>query len=172
MPEGPWGGPRITTLLPFSSDEVDVVFEEDRIGNGVLTPEAEKLLNTLDKDIDNWVKVERRVIVKQEPEKTGFGIVDEFNDFLSSLGKRAAGIVYYVFENEVGYIANVWVERRFRRKGIATEMRKGAMDDMEQLGVDVIYSFPATDAGEQLARDFGFVESDVAPGYLEKRFSR
>lgn len=169
MPEGPWGGPRITTLLPFSSDDVEIVFEEDRIGNGVLTPEAEELLRLLDRDIDNWVKVQRRVIVKQEPEKTGIGPVDEFSSFLSNLGERAAGIVYFVFENEVGYVANVWVERRFRREGVATEVRKEAMDDMEQLGADVIYSFPASDAGEQLARDFGFVESDLAPGYLEKR---
>lgn len=38
---------------------------------------------------------------------------------------------------------------------------------MEQLGAQVIYMFPASDAGEELARSQGFTDSKVKP-FLSK----
>lgn len=59
MPQGPWGGPRITEALPFSSDEVEVNFEEVRVSRPPIPLELEELMNGLDTNIEIAQKIER-----------------------------------------------------------------------------------------------------------------
>lgn len=160
MPSGPFGGPRITELLPFSSDEVEVEFEEDRVSSpGLFPDELDNLLNILDETPQSVVKVDRRIIIKQAPENDG--IIGSIKDEVSDLGERASGITYYIINNEIGYISSVFTDRRFRRRGLASELRESGLEDMKNLGVSTVYTFPASPAGRKLAESQGFSESTI-----------
>lgn len=168
MAQGPWGGPRITEALPFSSDEVEVTFEENRISRPPIPKELQELMNGLGEDIGMAQQIDRTVIVKQKPDKGPIDILNRIQQEVADLGERAAGINYYIINEDIGYIQSTFVDKRFRRRGIASEMREEAIDDMSQLGVEEIYMFPASDAGEELARSQGFTESEVEP-FLSKK---
>jgi len=166
MPSGPFGGPRITELLPFSSDEVEVEFEEDRISSpGLFPDELDNLLNVLDETPQSVVKVDRRIIIKQSARQDG--IIGSIKNEISELGERASGITYYIINNEIGYISSVFTDRRFRRRGLASKLRQSALDDMQSLGVNTVYTFPASPAGRELAESQGFGESGIQD-YLSK----
>lgn len=169
MPKGPFGGPRITELLPFSSDEAEVEFKEERNSARTLPQELEGLLGALGEHPEQVTKVRREVIVKQEPDEGPVDILNSIKKELSELGKRAATIQYYVVNGKIGYIHSSKVDKRFRRKGLATELRGEALDDMEKLGVQTVYSFPTTDAGLGLVKSQGFTESEVVD-YYSKEF--
>lgn len=167
MPQGPWGGPRITEALPFSSDEVEVTFEENRISRPPIPRELQQLMNELDEEIEIAQQIDRTVAIKQKPDKGSIDVLNQMRQEVADLGERAAGINYYIINSEIGYIHSTSVDSRFRRRGIATEMRQEAIDDMKQLGVQEIYMFPASSAGKELARSQGFTESEVKP-FLSK----
>jgi len=161
MAQGPWGGPRITEALPFSSDEVEVTFEENRISRPPIPKELQELMNGLDGEIEVAQQIDRKIIIKQKPDKGPIDILNRIQQEVADLGERAAGINYYIINSEIGYIQSTFVDSRFRRRGIATEMRQEAIADMKQLGAQKIYMLPASDAGEKLARSQGFTESEV-----------
>lgn len=177
MPQGPFGLPRLTEIPPFSSDEVEVILEEDREPASFrrFPKELRDLVNEKGIDDTKSTRVERRVVVRQRPEETGIDVVDEIKGAIAEFGERAAWMQYYFVEQigdeNVGYIQKTEVDRRFRRKGIASDLRKTALEDMENMGADIIYTFPVTDAGEELARSqgFSFEQSDVQ-GYMARSF--
>jgi len=168
MAQGPWGGPRITEALPFSSDEVEVNFEENRISRPPIPKELQELMNGLGEEIEMAQQIDRTISIKQKPDEGPIDILNRIQQEVADLGERAAGINYFIVNKDIGYIQSTFVDERFRRRGIASSMRKEAIVDMKQLGVETIYMFPASDAGEELARSQGFTDSGVEP-FLSKQ---
>lgn len=168
MPQGPFGGPRITNLLPFSSDEIDVEFIEDIDDNPLIPLELEGLINDLGIEPDRVTKIRREVIVKQSTDGGDLEILDKIRQEVAELGKRTASVLYYTVDNDIGYIHKSSVDRRMRRRGIASELRKTVLNDMEERGVRKAYSIPVTDAGEGLVKSQGFTKDREMNGVFSK----
>lgn len=103
--------------------------------------------------------------MKQEPEEMGVKILDEFQQGITDLGERIAYIKYYILSNGRGYIHQTEVDRRLWRKGIASEMREDVLQDMDENGVEAVYSYPSTRAGKKFVKSQGFIKAE-RPGFL------
>lgn len=165
MAEGPFGVKRLTNLGPLASDDVEINFEEERERDPIIVPELKEEIQRNNWEYDWIERVTRRVVIKQDVEETGVDVLDEFKKGIASLGERVALIEYYMMSNGIGYIKRTEVDRRFRREGVASEMRQDVLDDMKEQGMEVVYTYPSTRAGEELAKSQGFIDAEI-PGFM------
>lgn len=168
MPEGPFGVKRLTNLGPLASDDVEINFEEERERDPIIVPELKEEIQRNNWEYD-WIEyVSRKVVIKQEVEETGVKVLDDFKKGIASLGERIALIEYYMMSNGIGYIKRTEVDTRFRREGVASEMRRDVLEDMRQRGMRIVYSYPSNNAGRELAESQGFSKAEGIPGFMEK----
>lgn len=166
MPEGPFGGPRITEVGPFSSDDVEVEETYDVEGAVNLPKELKDIIQFEDLSTMSVDKYRLGVTVKQKVEDPD-SIMGYIQQSVADFGESVAYIRYYVVDG-IGYIDKTFVKEKLRREGLGSAIRSSALEDMENLGVEKVYTLPISPAGEGLAKSQGFVESDI-PDMLVKR---
>jgi GNAT superfamily N-acetyltransferase len=69
---------------------------------------------------------------------------------------------------KTGYILNIFTLKEFRKKGIASELMKRLIEEGKQLNLDRL-ELKATNAGEPIYRQLGFVEPHDLPMELDLR---
>ena len=157
-PKGPFGGPRLSNIGPFVSDEIQVIENTDVKSTANKPPELELVMEEEGLSQRSVLLYTVEVIVKQLPEE---GPLQGVRDALADLGERVAFTKFYVVQDEVAYIDRTQVDPRLRREGLGTAVRQEALNTMQDIGVEVAYTFPVSKAGVKLAESQGFKDISI-----------
>lgn len=155
MPEGPNGVPRLTDIGPIVADikdvnEDDIWVETKRNSNKLIKSEFLEYGSFTD-DFHDVEGDKRGEIVSVKMKYKEWDTILGDTDFFTYTG----GSIRYAI-TDIGYIHKVKVNSDFRRFGIGTELMEIAVDDMENEGIETVYTKAISEAGDELTDKFGF----------------
>lgn len=167
MPEGPLGFPRLTSLFPFVSEDLE---QELKIETHPFTSAPNNSIIPILKESGIITRdVGKTTIMKlsiREPlPKREDGIINTFKESIDEIKRSkqvSHGIYSHFIEDNVGTIDFIGTSNKFQNEGIGTRMMENLLQHASENGVDSVYAYPISGGGGVILQRTGFEESDKA----------
>jgi|APHM01.1.fsa_nt_gi hypothetical protein len=181
MVTGPFDFPRVTNIGPFTETEAEQELNRNTLENASSQNQLldREISSIHDIDIDDVTFVSTRLTVREEIPEEADGIMDKIKREVD-IATRETDIctMDYWMKNDIGRVGYINTDSDFRNMGIATTLKNKELQQMENNGVEIVYTDVISTGGYRLAKKTGFepiykadhipIDSDTLINFNEK----